>query len=111
MFIDKGTILYHIVIITIYILLACAVVVLFRELTLIQKRRKDWQLKESEFMKKLVSEGGLKPDQLSGLYDFIEDRSINKDVFKLKATNNELGRDEIHHRKSGSRIGFEKLHE
>jgi hypothetical protein len=46
-------------------------------------------------MKKLVSEGGLKPDQLSGLYDFIEDRSINKDVFKLKATNNELDRDEI----------------
>jgi len=32
---------------------------------------------------------------LSGLYDFIEDRSINKDVFKLNETNNELGRDEI----------------
>lgn len=46
-------------------------------------------------MKKLVSEGGLKPGQLPGLYDFIEDRSIKKDVFKLKATNNELGRDEI----------------
>ena len=87
--------MYHIVIITIFLLFAYAVVVLFRKLTLIQKRRKDWQLKESEFMKKLVSEEGLKPDQLSGLYDFIEDRSINKDVFKLKATNNELGRDEI----------------
>jgi len=32
---------------------------------------------------------------LSGLYDFIEDRSINKDVFKLKSTDNELGKDEV----------------
>lgn len=95
MFIDKGTMLYHIVIMIIFVLLAYAVVVLFRKFTLIQKRRKDWQLKELKFMSKLVSEGGLKPGQLSGLCDFIEDRTINKDVFKIKTTNNELGRDEI----------------
>jgi len=87
--------LYHIVIMITLALLAFTVVALFWKFTIIQKRRKDWQFKESEFMKKLVSEGGLKPGQLSGLYDFIEDRSINKDIFKLKATNNELGRDEI----------------
>ena len=87
--------LYHIVIIIIFVILACAVVILFRKFAIIQKRRRDWELKESEFMNKLVSEGGLKPSQLSGLNDFIEDRTINKDVFKLKATENELGRDEI----------------
>jgi len=32
---------------------------------------------------------------LSELYDFVDDRTINKDVFKLKTTDNELGRNEI----------------
>jgi len=95
MFIDKGTVLYHIVIMILFVLLAYAVVMMFRKFTIIQKRRKDWQLKESAFMNKLVSEGSPKPGQLSGLYDVIEDRTINKNVFKLKTTNNELGRDEI----------------
>ena len=65
--------------------LAYAVVVLFRKFAIIKKRRKARQLKESEFINKLVSEGDLRPDQLSGLYDFVDDRTIN----------NELGRDEI----------------
>jgi hypothetical protein len=49
--------LYHIVIMITLALLAFTVVVLFWKFTTIQKRRKDWQFKESEFMKKLVSEG------------------------------------------------------
>jgi Tfp pilus assembly protein PilZ len=87
--------LYHIVIMIIFAVLAYAVVVLFRKIVIVQKRRKERQLKGSEFMNQLVSEGNLKPGQLSGLYDFVEDRTINKDVFKLKTTDNELGRDEI----------------
>jgi len=79
--------LYHIVIMILFVLLADAVVVLFKKVTIIQKRKKEQQLKASEFMNKLVSEGSLKPVQLPGLHDFIEDRTINKDVFKLKTTN------------------------
>ena len=77
--------LYQIVIMIVFAVLAYAVVVLFRKFVIIKKRRKARQLKESEFINKLVSEGDLRPDQLSGLYDFIDDRTIN----------NELGRDEI----------------
>jgi Tfp pilus assembly protein PilZ len=69
----------------VFAVLAYAVVVLFRKIVIIEKRRKARQLKESEFINKLVSEGDLGPDQLSGLYDFVDDRTIN----------NELGRDEI----------------
>jgi len=87
--------LYHIVITIIFVLLAYGVLILFRKFAIIQKRRRDWELKESEFMNKLVYEGGLKPSQLTGLHDFIEDRTINKDVLEIKTTDNELGRDEI----------------
>ena len=87
--------LYHIVIMMIFVVLAYAVVVLFRKIAIIQKRRKERQSKESEFINKLVYEGDLKSGQLSGLYDFVEDRTINKDVLKLKSTDNELGRNEI----------------
>lgn len=87
--------LYHIVIIIIFAVLAYAVVVLFRKFTIVQKRRKERQLKESEFMNKLVSERYLKPGQLSGLNDFVEDRTLNKDFIKLKTPDNELDRDEI----------------
>ena len=77
--------LYQIVIMIVFAVLAYAVVVLFRKIVIIEKRRKARQLKESEFINKLVSEGDLRPDQLSGLYDFVDDRTIN----------NELGRNEI----------------
>ena len=73
--------------------MAYAVVVMFRKFTIIQKRRKERQLKESEFINKIVSESNLKPDQLPGLYDFVEDPTVDKDG--LKSTDDELGRDEI----------------
>jgi Tfp pilus assembly protein PilZ len=79
----------------VFAVLAYAIVVLFRKFAIIQKRRKERQLKESEFMNKLVSEGDFKPDQLSGLYNFAQDRTLDKDVFKLKATDSELDRNEI----------------
>ena len=88
--------LYHIVMIIILVVLAIAVVVLFRRFVIVQKQRKEWQLKEMEFMNKLVSEGNLKPDQLSELYNFDKDRTINTDVFKFNKADNELSRDEIH---------------
>lgn len=77
--------LYHIVIMIIFAVLAYTVVILFRKFAIIQKRKKERQSKESEFINKLVSEGDLKPGQLSGLYDFVDDRTVN----------NEFGRDEI----------------
>ena len=82
--------------IIILVVLAIAVVVMFRRFVIVQKQRKEWQLKEMEFMNKLVSEGNLKPGQLSELYNFDEDRTINTDVFKFKKADNELSRDEIH---------------
>jgi Tfp pilus assembly protein PilZ len=78
--------LYHIVIMIIFAVLACAVIVLFRKIILIRKRKKERQLKESEFMNKLVSEGELRPEQVSEWFDFVEDRTINKDVSELKTT-------------------------
>lgn len=87
--------LYHIVIIIIFTVLAFAVFVMFRNFSVIQKRKKDRRLKESEFMSRLVSEGYLKPGQLSGLNDFIEDCAINKDVVELKRTENKINGDEI----------------
>jgi len=95
--------------IIIFAVLAIAVVVLFRRFAIVQKRSKEWQLKETEFMNKLVSEGNLKPGQLSALYDFDEDRTIDKDVFKFKKTDGELGRDEIHSGTSDSRSSLKKF--
>jgi Tfp pilus assembly protein PilZ len=78
--------LYHIVIMIIFAILAYAVIVLFRKIILIRKRKKERQLKESEFMNKLVSGGALRPEQVSEWFDFVEDRTINKDVSELKTT-------------------------
>jgi hypothetical protein len=63
----------------IFAVLAYAVVVLFRKISIIRKRRIERQLKESEFMSKLVSEGGLTPGQLSGVYEFVEDSNGNNE--------------------------------
>jgi PilZ domain len=82
--------------IIIFAVLAIAVVVLFRRFAIVRKQRKVWQLREMEFMDKLVSEGNLEPGQLPGLYDFNENRTINTDVLKFKKVDNELSRDEIH---------------
>ena len=69
--------LYYIVIMMFFALLAFVVVVLFRKIAIIQKRRTERQFRESEFINKLISQGDLKPGQLSELYDFVEDRTIN----------------------------------
>jgi Flp pilus assembly protein CpaB len=53
--------LYHIVMIIILAIFAIAVVVLFRKFTIVRKQRKEWELREMEFLNKLVSEGNLKP--------------------------------------------------
>ena len=88
--------LYHIIMIIILAIFAIAVVVLFRKFSIVRKQRKEWELRETEFLNKLVSEGNLKPGQFSGLFDFNEDRTIDTDVLKFKKGDNELGRDEIH---------------
>ena len=103
--------LYHLVMIMIFAVFAIAVVVLFRRFAIVRKRRKEWQLKEMEFMNKLVSEGNLKPGQLSALYNFDEDRTIKEDGFKFKKTDDEFVRDEVHNGRSDSRSSFKKLHE
>ena len=68
--------LYHIIMITIFAVLAIAVFVMFRRLAIVQKRRREWQLKETEFMNKLVAEGNPKSGKLSELYDFDKDQTI-----------------------------------
>ena len=88
--------LYHIVMIIILAIFVIAVVVILRRFTIVRKQRKGWQLREMEFLNKLVTEGNLKPGQFSGLFDFNEDRTIDTDVLKFKKGDNELGRDEIH---------------
>ena len=88
--------LYHIVMIIILAIFAIAVVVILRRFTIVRKQGKEWQLREMEFLNKLVTEGNLKPGQFSGLFDFNEDRTIDTDVLKFKKGDNELGRDEIH---------------
>ena len=88
--------LYHIIMIIILAIFAIAVVVLFRKFSIVRKQRKEWELRETEFLNKLVSEGNLKPGQFPRLFDFNEGRTIDADVLKLKKGDNELGRDEIH---------------
>jgi hypothetical protein len=68
--------LYQIILIIIFAVLAIAVFVLFRRFAAVQKRRKEWQLRETEFMNKLVAEGYLKPGQLSELHDFDKNQTI-----------------------------------
>jgi len=72
--------LYHIVIITILSVFAYAVVVLIRKIAIIQRRRKERQFKELEFMNNIVSKGDLKPGQLPGLYDFVDTRTTNNQL-------------------------------
>ena len=67
--------LYQIILIIIFAVLAIAVFVLFR-FAAVQKRRKEWQLRETEFTNKLVAEGYLKPGQLSELHDFDKNQTI-----------------------------------
>ena len=88
--------LYHIIMIIILAIFAIAVVVLFRKFSIVRKQRKEWELRETEFLNKLVSEGNLKPGQFPRLFDFNEGRTIDADVLKFKKGDNELGRDEIH---------------
>jgi Tfp pilus assembly protein PilZ len=87
--------LYHIVIILILSVLAYSGIVLFRKIANIRKRNQEWRLKESEFMNKLVPGGVFKTGQLSGFNDLVEERFLNRDVFKLQTTDSDLDRDEI----------------
>ncbi|MGW8325121.1 MAG: hypothetical protein ACWGNI_05405, partial [Desulfobacterales bacterium] len=75
--------LYHIIMIIILAIFAIAVVILFRKFTIVRKQRKEWELREMEFLNKLVSEGNLKPGQFPELFDFNEDRTIDTDVLKF----------------------------
>ena len=75
--------LYYITILIVFVVLACAGIILFKKVAYFQKQRKEQQMKEFEFINKLVAEEDMQPDQSFHMGDFIEDHTIDEDVSKL----------------------------
>jgi Tfp pilus assembly protein PilZ len=75
--------------------LAYAGIILFKKVAYFQKQRKELQVKEFEFINKLVAGEGLQPDQSFQMGDFIEDHTIDEDVSKLNKKDNGLGINEV----------------
>ena len=82
--------LYYITLLIIFIVLACAGIMLFRKIAYIQKQSKELQKRESEFLIDLVAEGELKPDQLSQLSHLIENNAIGEVTSTLEETGSPL---------------------
>ena len=79
--------LYYITLLIIFIVLACASIILFRKFAYVRQRNKELQKKrESEFMNYLVAEGELKPDQLYPLSNLVENNAIDEVSSKLEKT-------------------------
>lgn len=87
--------LNYITISLVFILLAFAVIVLFKNVILYVQRIKDLPEKESEFIYKLVSEGKLRLDR-AFKDDFTVSRIADEEAFKTKKTDNELSTNEVH---------------
>ena len=83
--------LYYITLLIIFIVLACASIILFRKFAHVRQRNKELQKKrESEFMNYLVDEGELKPDQLYPLSSLVENNAIDEVSSKLETTGGPL---------------------
>ena len=87
--------LYYITILIVFVVLACAGIILFKKVAYFQKQRKEQQMKEFEFINKLVAEEDLQPNQSFQMGDFIEDHTIDEDVSKLNKKDNGLGINEV----------------
>jgi len=88
--------LYFMTILTIFLFLSIAVIILFKKVINFRQQGKNLQEKESEFIHKLVSGGKMKPDQAFQMDGFIENYYADKRAFKMEKTDNEPNIDEIH---------------
>jgi Tfp pilus assembly protein PilZ len=87
--------LHIITILIIFLLLVCAVLILFKKVNYFRQQNEKLQRKEYEFIYELAAEGKLKPDQVFKMDDFIEDRITDKAASKIKKTDNEPGINEV----------------
>jgi Tfp pilus assembly protein PilZ len=82
--------LYYITLLIIFIVLVCAIIILFRKFAYIQKQSKEQQKRESEFLINLVAKGELKPDQLPQLSNLVENNAIDEVFSQLEKTESPL---------------------
>ena len=82
--------LYYMILLIIFFVLAYAGIILFKKFTDIQKQSQALQLRESDFLVDLVAEGALKPDQLSQLSNLVENNAIDEVSSKLEKTGSPL---------------------
>lgn len=82
--------LYYITLLIIFIVLVCAIIILFRKFAYIQKQSKEQQKRESEFLINLVAKGELKPDQLPQLSNLVENNAIDEVLSQLEKTESPL---------------------
>ena len=82
--------LYYITLLIIFIVLVCAIIILFRKFAYIQKQSKEQQKRESEFLINLVAKGELKPDQLPQLSNLVENNDIDEVFSQLEKTESPL---------------------
>jgi len=87
--------LYFITILIIFLVLACAVIILFKKVFYFRQQTRTLQEKETEFIYKLAAEGELKPHQVSQMDDFNESQITNERSFKMEKTDNELSINEV----------------
>ena len=79
--------LYYITILIIFFILAFAGIVLFKKFRRFQKRKEELQMKESEFIDKLLDEEEKQPDKSFQMGVITEDKDVKKD--------NDLGINEV----------------
>lgn len=82
--------LYYMILLIIFFVLAYAGIILFKKITDIQKQSQALQMRESDFLIDLVAEGELKPDQLSKLSNLVENKAIDEVSSKLEKTGSPL---------------------
>ncbi len=87
--------LYFITILLVFLVLACAVIILFKKVIYFRQQRKNLQKKESEFISKLVAEEELKSGQAFQMDDFTENKTTEKEVFSMERIDNELDLNEV----------------
>lgn len=76
--------LYHITILLVFLVIACAVIILFKKVFYFRQQTEKLQKKGSEFINKLVVEAELKPAQAFQMDDYNESHITNEESFKMK---------------------------
>jgi Tfp pilus assembly protein PilZ len=87
--------LYHITILIIFLVLACAVIILFKKAFYFRQQTEKLQKKGAEFINKLVAERELKPAQAFQMDDFKKNQTTKKEDSRMERKNNGLSIDEI----------------